>query len=463
MIDFANIEKYKENNRIEAKKSLGGFPKSLWETYSAFANTLGGVILLGVEERRDKSFHAIDLPDPDGLINEFWSIVNNPNKVSVNILSKKDVTVETYEGKHIVAIRVPRAQRSDKPVYIDGSPLTGTYRRSGEGDYRCEESEIRAMLRDADRKTQDMRVLKGMGIESLDLRTVRRYRSRLKGRAVRGKLGNAEFLNKIGALEFSDGEYRLTSAGLLMFGYEREIVKEYPDYFLEYRDGYSNVIASNSGRRSGNVFDFYFAVSDKITKKIDSEGVKSGLREAFTNSLINADYYGKSGIKVISDSDKIIFSNPGRFRIDIDAAMLGGISDPRNGALTKMFKLLDIGEGTGSGIPNIFKIWKDEGLPSPMISECFNPDRITFTLPLSSDAFTVRSEYKHEPPAAVRSVKTALIIEYLTEKISASEPELARYAELKLSHTREYLSELAKKGIVVYEGRGRKRIYRLKG
>ena len=89
MIDFSKIEQYRENNRIEAKKALGGLPKSIWETYSAFANTHGGIILLGVEEWADKSLHTVDLPDPDRLIKEFWDIVNNPNKTSVNVLSSR--------------------------------------------------------------------------------------------------------------------------------------------------------------------------------------------------------------------------------------------------------------------------------------------------------------------------------------------------------------------------------------
>ena len=71
MIDLNNLETYRENNRIEAKKALGGLPHSIWETYSAFANTLGGVILLGVEEYRDKTLHTVDLPDPEKLVKEF--------------------------------------------------------------------------------------------------------------------------------------------------------------------------------------------------------------------------------------------------------------------------------------------------------------------------------------------------------------------------------------------------------
>lgn len=149
MIDLKHLEKYKENNRIEAKKALGGLPNSIWETYSAFANTLGGIILLGVEEHKDRSLHAVDLPNPTYLIEEFWEIINDPNKVSLNILTEKDVQSENVNGKTIVVIHVPRAERNDKPIYIDGDPLSGTYRRNGDGDYHCTKEEVQAMLRDA--------------------------------------------------------------------------------------------------------------------------------------------------------------------------------------------------------------------------------------------------------------------------------------------------------------------------
>jgi predicted HTH transcriptional regulator len=72
MLDVNELHKYRENNRIEVKKAAGGLPGSLWETYSAFANTQGGRILLGVEESPDGSFAAVELPDPDKLVKEFW-------------------------------------------------------------------------------------------------------------------------------------------------------------------------------------------------------------------------------------------------------------------------------------------------------------------------------------------------------------------------------------------------------
>lgn len=148
MIDLNSLETYRENNRIEAKSALGGLPESIWETYSAFANTYGGIILLGVEENEDKSLRPVNLPDPDYLIEEFKSQVNSPEKASVNILGPDDIYTVDLAGKHIVVIDVPRAAAKDRPVYVCGDPLN-TYIRNGEGDYRCTKDEIDGMVRDA--------------------------------------------------------------------------------------------------------------------------------------------------------------------------------------------------------------------------------------------------------------------------------------------------------------------------
>ena len=476
MIDFTNIEKYKENNRIEAKRAIGGLPHSIWETYSAFANTLGGIILLGVEEHADKSLHPVDLPAPENLIKEFWDIVNNVNKVSANILSDRDVTIEYIDGKHIVAIRVPRAHRSDKPVYIDGNPISGSYRRNGEGDYKCTKEEVQAMMRDAAIKTQDMLVLENTELDAFDYDSVKRYRIRMKtyrpGHAWE-ELEDLEFLYKLGAVgRSSDGKMHPTAAGLLMFGYENEIVKEFPSYFLDYQEQFdpntrwTDRIVSSSGDWSGNIYDFYFRVYNKITQdikvpfkleggdRIDDTPVHKALREALANCLINADYYGRQGVVIIKKKDVITLSNPGGFRIDIEAAKSGGVSDPRNSMLIKMFYLIDVGERAGSGIPNIFSVWKKQSWAAPVINESFEPDRITLSLRLGKNV---------DKKAATKTVAhKQAIISYLTENVSAKSTEISELLGLKPTRVKELLAEMVDEDILVSEGGNRNRTYKLK-
>ena len=70
----------------------------------------------------------------------------------------------------------------------------------------------------------------------------------------------------------------------------------------------------------------------------------------------------------------------GGFRIEIDAAKSGGISDPRNAVILKFFNLIDIGERSGSGIPSIFSVWNQNGFEEPQLIETFEPERIKLQL-----------------------------------------------------------------------------------
>ena len=482
MIDFTRLEQYRENNRIEAKRALGGLPHSIWETYSAFANTLGGIILLGVVEYKDKSLHTVDLPDPERLVREFWELVNDPRKASVNILTSKHVRMEEVNGDHIIVIEVPRAPRYCKPVYVDGDPVSGTYRRSGEGDYHCTAEELRAMYRDADMKTQDMLVLENMDSSVFCAESIRAYRQRMKlsrPNHIWENLDNDEFLMKLGATGLGeDGRVHPSSAGLLMFGYEHEIVREYPQYCLDYREEYDEArcwtdrFLSSSGDWSGNVFDFYFRVYEKIRRDLklpfeaesgfraDDTPVHKAIREALTNCLINADYYGRRGVVIVKKRDRITMSNPGEFRLELAEAKSGGRSDPRNGVLMMMFNLIDVVERAGRGIPNILLVWKQQGWAEPTITQSVDPNRVMFSLPFSPAG-------DKKPAGGKKSAidpdeQKDMIIQYLTDHASAQNVDIAKLLDLKPSRAEVLLSELVSENVVISDGDDPDSVYKLK-
>lgn len=137
MFDLTQISRYRENNQLEAKLATGGLPKSIWETYSAFANSYGGVILLGVEELCDRSLRVQGLLDPRELVDEFKTMLDDRRVVSANLLREEDIRILSLDGRAIVVIQVPPAPRDQLPVYIGGDPVRGCYRRSGDGDYHC--------------------------------------------------------------------------------------------------------------------------------------------------------------------------------------------------------------------------------------------------------------------------------------------------------------------------------------
>ena len=147
---WTELAGYRENGYVEAKEALGGLPESLWETYSAFSNAEGGVILLGVGENPDHSFRILELLDPEGLLEEFWAILRNPNYVSVNLLKEEDVQILREEGKCIIAIFVPEAPPEEKPVHLLRDPWRHSYRRVGEADKRCSREEVEQMLKGRD-------------------------------------------------------------------------------------------------------------------------------------------------------------------------------------------------------------------------------------------------------------------------------------------------------------------------
>lgn len=436
MIDLNDIEKYRENNRIEAKKALGGLPVSLWETYSAFANTLGGIILLGVEEYCDHTLHPVNLPEPELLVREFTSILNDRRRVSVNILSEDDVSIVSTGGVRIIAIEVPRAGRRDKPVYIGTDPFYGSYRRDGEGDYHCTPDEVRAMLADRAEASPDTRVLAYTPLSALDMNSVRRFREGVRG--VPERLTDEEFLADIGAsARAEDGTEHPTAAGLLMFGRLDEIIREFPAYLLDYRE-YSadgrcvyKLISYPVGDNC-NLSDFCRTICLRMSKGVDSSTAKA-LCEAIVNAAVNSDYSGSgSGLIIRRRPGGISVSNPGPMRVRADEATSGGVSDPRNALLARLFRLTVL---AGGGITSIYSAWRSHGRRDPEFTESFGPDTTSLSLPLSEES---------AGPDVCRNI----VLDFLTEAVRADPREIASATGFAQPEVKNILAGLVAEDVV---------------
>lgn len=238
-LQLLDILKLGESEDLECKKSKNEVPKSLWDTYSAMANTNGGIILLGIDEV-DNELIITGVENVDKVIKDFWSTLNG-EKINKNILKNEDLELIKIDNKSVIKINIPRAYYKDKPIFINGNPYKGTYKRNYEGDYKCHEDEVKAMIRDASEQGGDSIILEGYDMCDIDANTLKRYRNRfvvVNPDHIWNELSDEDFLRQLGAISKnrSTKQEGLTLAGLLMFGKGLSIREAYPYINIDFRD-----------------------------------------------------------------------------------------------------------------------------------------------------------------------------------------------------------------------------------
>ncbi len=403
-----------ESDEIEYKSAQGGLPKSLWETYSAFANSLGGIIVLGVKETQSKGIQVegFDEKQIQKLSKEFWDLVNDPQKVSVNLLKSEYVRVIQLVDKNVLAIYVPPASRSQKPVYLKKNPFDNTFKRNFEGDYKCTDEEVRRMIADADLNFHaDSRILEGFDMDDFDMASIRQYRQLLsssKPGHIWLTLDDQEFLTQLGAFR-RDRKTKLsgpTMAGMLMFGKSQSIIDPEccPMYFPDYREYFSEDPEARwtdrvypDGTWECNLFQFYKVIWPKLAsrlpkpfqlndqgQRIDDSPAHEALREAFVNCLVHSDYTAPGNIVIESHFEHYSFSNPGTLLVTLYQYYTGGVSQCRNTSIQKMFMLIGTAEKAGSGVNKIMSGWTYAHWRRPFLMLQASPDRLILEMPMAS-------------------------------------------------------------------------------
>lgn len=401
-----------ENLTLELKLAAKGLPNSIWETYSAFANTNGGTIVLGVQENQHRTNKnercvIVGVNNAENLLKDFWNTINNPGKISKNLLTDKDVQVIDLEGKQLIVIAVPRADFSLRPVYINGNPLNGTYKRNHEGDYRCTEEEVKTMLADAQsqKHSYDSEILPNYTIDDIDMPTLQAFRQRLLLRREThpwNGLDDMAFLEKINAYRIDrvTGQKGFTRAGLLMFGKYVSITDPVccPDYFPDYQEWIGDVSQRWSDRLcpdgtwEPNMYQFFHLVYSKLARlqpvkfklngieRVDDTSAHIAIREALVNCLVHCNYAVPGSILIKRLPDGIVMRNPGRMLISVEDFYAGSNSKCRNPFIQTMFMLLGYGEKAGSGADVIVKGWQSYQWERPTIEERTQPEETTLAM-----------------------------------------------------------------------------------
>lgn len=490
--DIDEMLLYGERINIEYKEASSELPKSLWETYSSFANTIGGLIVLGIKEHRHRQgadrFEIKGVGDTEKLLKNFWDTVNS-NKVSRNILKDEDVREVDYDGCRLLVVRVPMANYTLRPVYINCNLLGGTFKRNYEGDYHCTDDEVKAMLRDANENGNDGVLLDNYTMDDIDLAALHAYRQRFETRNVDhvwNGLTDVEFLKNMGGytVDRTTRHEGLTMAGLLMFGKGLPVRDRFDNLRMDYIDKTALVGDSRwsdrltyDGMWENNLYNFFTRVMPKLTsdlkrpfrlegmERIDDTPVHKAVREAFTNSIIHADFLITGVLKVEKNEHGFLFSNPGSLKLPLADIMHGGNSKARNPRIQNMLRMIGYGDNIGSGYPTILNAWSDNNWRRPTLLDRSELRQVDLILPMVSllPIGTLES-MKHTLGAdtfASLTPKEQVVMAVVWNGDQVSNVELQQLLEQNPLEVGQLLHSLVDKQLLETENKGRWTIYHL--
>ena len=430
------IIKSGESVELEFKRSLHSV-QEIAKLICSFANTQGGLLILGVED--DGKIVGVD-EDPDMVQQKASSAIK-----MVHPHPTANIEVMEIEQKNIVVIRVHKADTCAFHSY-DGA----IYVRIGSTSPKLEGQAISDFLRNRRillfEETTDFDVKP----EDLDIAKVKNYLE---------KRGQSDYLETHSVSDFLmnknmlSTESKVKNVGLLFFAKDSQSFFSYAKIKLVRFDGIEPIKVMAYEEATGNLPEMIdqsvnfvkrfipveFVITDIKRKEIPLLPEEAS-REAIINAVAHRDYFNKNEIQLSVFDDRVEVTNPGGLPEGMTRELLGTLSIQRNPQIYQLLKDLKYMEGIASGIPKIFKKMKEADLEDPQF--IFSKEIFRITL---------RMKKKEEPERVVKwdlNKRQEKGLEFLKKNRKIKSAEYAKMNDISLPIAIKDLSKMQKMGIV---------------
>ncbi|WP_239335613.1 helix-turn-helix domain-containing protein [Frankia sp. CiP3] len=439
-MDLSDLLARSEGKTLEFKRDLSS-PRGVLRSLVAFANTAGGILLVGVE---DGTRSVRGVPEPLDLEERLANLISDA--IAPRLVP--DIEIVSWRGTQVVAVEV--FPGSSRPYRLaQEGPESGVYVRVGSTNRRADPDLIEELRRYARGEAYDEQALPELGSEAVDFQTA-------AGAFADVRKLRPEDLETLRLVSTHQGRLVPTVGGLLLFGCDQDRGRLFPDAWIQagrFRGLDKSQIVDHLEIRANLVRSVEEAVG--FVRKHSLHGLDIGairrtdrwnlppvaVREAVVNAVAHADYRRRGApIRIAIFDDRLEVENPGLLQFGLTVEDIRrGVSKLRNRVIGRVFNSLGLIEQWGSGIQRMTAACREAGLPPPGLEEIGTRFRVTL--------------WTQSVESPMLDVKDQAIIDAITAD-GASTGEIAAAIDLSTRATRTRLIRLIGRGLIREVGTG---------
>jgi len=440
-VDLITLLSRTEGKTLEFKRDLSS-PEGALKAIVAFANTSGGVLVLGVEDGTKKV---------KGIPNILAEEERLANLIADSISPRLVPSIEVMPWRKTQVLAVEIYPSANRPHYLNRlGAEEGVFVRVGSTNRRADQVLIDEMRRYNQVSSFDEQPQPELNSEAIDFRAASEFFKPIR------KLTRPD-LQTLKIMTSYQGHGVPTVGGILLFGADR--LNHYPDAWIQV-----GRFAGNDRRRildSVEVRSYLPGAADEVIsflrKHMTREAVIGpvkrtdlwtypvvAVREAIMNAIVHADYAQRGApIRVALFDDRLEIENPGLLPFGLTIEDIRkGISKLRNRVIGRIFQELGLIEHWGSGIQRMTAACRDRGLDAPKLEEIGTHFRVTLS------ATARRASAKDARDEAVLAALSS------SPEAGLSTSEIAKLINLSPRASRTRLAALVERGLITEIGSG---------